>query len=107
MSRLDRVPEALAPVDQHTADILKMDYVCSGCWHSLYCVHAPGRKWVVRCGVCEEKTPGYASKYWVEKRVNESLLELREVRQGYPELFRGEEGDLSVEEKIDSLMSGG
>jgi len=107
MSRIKRVPAALTPVDDITAQVLRRDYVCAGCWHSLYCVHAPGRKWVVKCGECEDETPGYASKYWVEKRVNESLMELREVRQGYPELFRGEETDLFVEEKIDILVNGG
>jgi hypothetical protein len=103
-----KVPSALTPVDNVTAERLKRDFVCAGCWHSLYVVFAPKRKYVVKCGVCEDETPGYASKYWVEKRVNESIFKLREVKRGYPELFRGEDGeDMSVEEIIEALTCGG
>lgn len=56
---------------------------CSACWGYLLVIRPVRevKRWVVRCENCGERTPGFVTKKWTERRAEASSAELREAKQ--------------------------
>jgi len=88
------------PLDYPTCQKMVMNYLCSGCWEHLVPHIAPEGKYYAKCVNCGDETPGYVTKWWVERQEEESYFEKTEVLRGYPEL---RESKKMAEESIDEL----
>ena len=72
-------------------------YVCARCWSHLLIVKEPGQPERVECSNrahCDGK--GYVTRRYAERRREESIGELMQVKNIYPDLFRSKrkEADL-------------
>jgi len=79
----NNLPAGQIPMDQHRAETVERDCLCSGCWGRVNADFAPGRLWFVRCINCGENTPGYVSKAYVERREQENKFEAREIKRAF------------------------
>ena len=61
------------------AQKMTMNYVCAHCWGELKITPAPDGKFYVVCRHCNDETPGYVTRYYVEKRKTESAAELADA----------------------------
>jgi len=69
------------PLGSIEAQRMVQRYCCSACWSHLLTFNRPGKGLYVLCPDCGDKTPGYVSKSWVERRKAESLAEAYSAKQ--------------------------
>jgi hypothetical protein len=62
-------------MDFQAAQIIVAKYACSNCWSHLVSYPFAADRTRVLCGRCGQETRGYVSKYYVEKRLQNSLGE--------------------------------
>ncbi len=69
-------------------DAFIRDRVCSRCFGDLQKSPAPGRLWYATCGVCgKEWNYTTIARSTYERRVQQGLAEMGEVRANLPDLF--------------------
>ena len=73
------------PMSSNEAQRTVNRYCCSACWSHLLTFNRPGKGLFVLCPDCGDKTPGYVSKYWVEKRKAESHADAYEAKHNLRE----------------------
>ena len=69
----------MEPMSNAEAQRTKSKYCCSACWSHLNIYNKRGKLFVL-CPDCQENTPGYVSKHWVERRKSESHAEVMDAR---------------------------
>jgi DNA-directed RNA polymerase subunit RPC12/RpoP len=93
------IPEPMSNAD---AQRTMQRYCCSGCWSHLNTYNRPGKGLYVLCPDCGDKTPGYVSKSWVERRKAESHAEAYEAKRNLRDAlpFLNETAKKSAEELL-------
>lgn len=72
------------PMSNSEAQRTAKRYCCSACWSHLNIYNRRGKLFVL-CPDCQDKTPGYVSKHWVERRKSESHAEAMDARHNLKE----------------------
>jgi hypothetical protein len=102
MNEETTVAYQVEPLDRIVLDDTLRNYVCSGCWGNLS-FKLVGDRWYALCVECQEETPGYTSKYFAERRREESESELIEARRNLAKVLGLETERQSVAKNLSDL----
>ena len=80
------------------ADEFNVRYRCSACWGALIKVRTETRAWRCQCEECQDKTPGYVTARYVEKRFEQDRLDAHNARLALREAVPWMKSNLSEAE---------
>jgi len=97
----------VAPLSRIELDETLRDYVCSTCWGALTFVHrendVPGKPWYAICPECKERTAGYTSKKFTERKRVENEQEYFEAVHNLREVLGLKPEPQSIEKNLSDL----